>query len=71
MHDVFITPVFFFYVVLTVVGFSGSTDYTKRRANGVASEWNYKNQKSIYGVNFRAGIFDRVIRVRVIEVLPF
>ena len=26
-----------------------------------ASEWSYKNQNSCYGVNFRAGIFDRVI----------
>ena len=47
------------------------TDYSTRAANLIASEWSYKNQNSSYGVNFRAGIFDRVIRVRVKEVLPF
>ena len=45
-------------------------DYTWRGLFS-ASEWSYKNQNSCYGVNFRAGIFDRVIRVRVIQVLPF
>ena len=40
-------------VVLTSVNFSVFTDFTKRKANGMASEWSYKNQNSSYRGKFQ------------------
>ena len=57
--------------LLFIIGFSVFTDYTTRSANGMSSEWSYKNQNSSNRGKFQ-WTFDQgkgnFVRVRVNRV---